>query len=118
MKALFREVLDIEGVKGAMLFSLNGDFVYKEFVDQMPVEVENKDFWVATFNSLKGFKECEVVFENAMLYIKETSLGYLLILMEAATRIALVRLNCDLISASLEEKKSSKVWWRLFKKKK
>jgi hypothetical protein len=118
MKALFREVLDIEGVKGAMLFSLNGDFIYKEFIGQTPAELEDKYFWTAVFNSFKGVKECEIVSEVSMLYIKETTIGYLLILMESSTRIALVRLNCDLIAASLEEKKSPKTRWGLFKKKK
>ena len=61
MKELFREIMDIEGVKGAMLFSLNGDFVYKEFVDQTPMEVEDKNFWAAAFNSFEGVKECEIV---------------------------------------------------------
>jgi hypothetical protein len=118
MKALFREVLEIEGVKGAMLFSQNGDFVYKEFLGQTPIAIENKDFWATTFTYFQGVKEFEIVFEESMLYIKETSLGYLLISMESPARIALVRLNCDLLAASLEEKKSPKGRWGFFRKKK
>jgi hypothetical protein len=118
MKSLFREVLDIDGVKGAMLFSVYGDFLFKEFAGRFPAKGENKKFWADTLSSFKGVKECEVISEGSMLYIKETALGYLLILMESSTRIALVRLNCDLITAAIDEQKSPKGRWGLFKRKK
>jgi hypothetical protein len=118
MKELFREIMDIEGVKGAMLFSLNGDLVYKEFMGPAPMEVEDRSFWATAFNSFQGAKECEIVSDASRLYIKETILGYLLILMELHVRMALVRLSCDMLVASLEEKKAPKARWGLFKKKK
>lgn len=118
MKELFREIMDIEGVKGAMLVSLNGELVYKEFVGQAPIEAEDKNFWVGVFDSLHGVKECEVLSAASRLYIRETPLGYLLISMEPHARIALIRLNCDILAASIEDKKAPKARWGLFKKKK
>jgi hypothetical protein len=118
MKDLFREIMDIEGVKGVMLFSSSGDLIYKEFVERPPLEVENKVFWTTVFNVMQGTKECEIVYETSRLYIKETILGYLLIRMELDVRIALVRLSCDMLVASLDEKKAPKGRWGLFKKKK
>jgi hypothetical protein len=118
MKELFGEIMDIGGVKGAMLFSLNGDLIYKEFMGKTPSEVGNNDFWATAFNVLQGTKECEIVLDSSRLYIKETILGYLLIWMELDVRIALVRLSCDMLVASLDEKKSPKGMWGLFKKKK
>lgn len=116
MDRLFAEIMEINGVKGAMLFSTDGEMVHKEFSETPPVQLEDNAFWANVFSSFKGMKESEIVTVNCRLYIKETTLGFILIWMKADVRIALIRLNCDIIIASLEaeKKKPSKGKWSLF----
>ena len=117
MEKLFSEVLDIEDVKGAMLFSLKGELVYNAFTGPPPSGIEDKEFRTRVSGVCREINECDVIFETCRLYIRRTVLGCLLIWMERYVSIALVRLQCDMLVAALEEKKQSKGKWRIFRKK-
>ena len=117
MKEIFNDILTIEDVEGVMLFSFEGELVFKEFMSPLLDESENMDLWGIFIASLKGVREADLVFEKARLYVRKTSLGYVIILMGVFAPIAMVRLNCDILLPSLKTTAKTKGWRSLFKKK-
>lgn len=116
MKDLFKEVLDMEEVKGVMLFSMDGKLLFKRFLTPLPEEPEKKDWWGLFVASLNEIKEADLVFERERLYIRRTDMGYLFILLDLFAPMAMVRLNCDMLLPSLKEKKTAKGLGRFFKR--
>ena len=115
MKELFKDILNMEGVRGVLLLSTQGDIIFKEMSAQTPQKTESQD-WRQFIESLNGIRETDLVFENARIYIRKTGLGYLLILMDFFASAAMVRLNTDILLPALKPVKGSKGFKRLFKK--
>ena len=118
MKELFNDILKIEDVEGVMLFSFEGELIFKEFLSPLVDESENMDSLGLFINSLKGIRDADLVFEKARLYVRKTSSGYVMILMGVFAPIAMVRLNCDILLPSLKQAATTKGWRNFFKKKK
>jgi len=117
LKELFNDILTIEDVEGVMLFSFEGELVFKEFSSPLLEESENMGLWSVFIDSLKGIREVDLLFEKARLYVRKTSSGYVVILMGVFAPIAMVRLNCDILLPSLKMTTTTKGWRNLFKKK-
>jgi hypothetical protein len=115
MRELFNDILNMEGVRGVMLFSFSGDLIYKEFIYTLAEEPENRD-WSLFIESLEGMRETDLVFEKGRLYIRKTEIGYLVILMGPFVPIAMLRLNCDILLPSLRPAKPPKGMRRFFKR--
>ena len=118
MKELFNDILRIEDVEGVMLFSLEGELIFKEFLSPLVDESENMDSLGLFIDSLKGIREADLVFEKARLYVRRTTSGYVMIVMGVFAPIAMVRLNCDILLPSLKKATTTKRWKNFFKKKK
>ena len=118
MKESFQDILGMADVAGIMVFSINGELLYKEFSSPLPEEPEKKDWWGLFIASLNGIREADLVFERNRLYIRKTDLGYLMILMGIFAPVAMVRLNCDILLPSLKQPKAARGLGGLFKKKK
>jgi len=115
MKELFKDILNMEGVKGVLFLSLQGDVVFKKFSSQLEKKLESRD-WIHFVGSLNGIRETDLVYDNARIYIRKTGSGYLLILMDFFVSAAMVRLSCDILLPALKPMKGSKGFKRLFKK--
>ena len=115
MRELFDDILNIDGVKGVMLISFNGEVVFRELQQTVVPEAENRN-WNLFIESLAGMRETDLIFEKGRLYIRRTDQGYLIILIGAFVSIALVRLQCDILMPSLKPAKPNKGIRRLFKK--
>ncbi len=115
MKELFIDILSMEGVKGVLLLSLQGEIIYKEFPSPLPQEPETKD-WRIFVDALNGIKETDLVYEKGRLYIRQTELGYLLVFMGYFVSAAMLRLNCDILLPALKPVKTTKGLRRFFKK--
>ena len=115
MRELFKDILNMEGVKGLMLFSFAGDPVYKEFNLAQPEGIESRD-WSLFIEALAGMRETDLIFKKGRLYIRRTEIGYLVILMGLFVPIAMMRLQCDILLPSLKPAKAAKGIRRLFKK--
>lgn len=115
MREIFKDILSMEGVKGVLLLSFNGDIIFKGFSAPLTQEPENKD-WSHFIDSLNGIRETDLIFEKSRLYVRKTKVGYLLILMGSFVSAAMVRLNCDIALPALKPFKGSKGLKRLFKK--
>ena len=115
MKDLFKEVMGMDGVKGVLLLSFDGEIIFKQFSSSPGSEPEKRD-WGNFVASLEGMRETDLVFDNGRIYIRRSDLGYLLVVMESVVSVAMLRLNCDIILPSLTPVKGSKGIKRLFKK--
>ena len=115
MRELFKDILNMEGVKGLMMFSFAGEPVYKEFNQAQPEGIESRD-WSLFIESLAGMRETDLIFKNGRLYIRRTDIGYLVVLMGLFVPIAMMRLQCDILLPSLKPAKAAKGLRRLFKK--
>ncbi len=118
MKELFNDILIIEDVEGVMLFSFEGELLFKDFLSPLVDESDNMDLWAVFIASLKGIREADLVFEKARLYVRKTTSGYMMILMGVFAPIAMVRLNCDIILPALKKTATNKGWKKFLKKKK
>jgi hypothetical protein len=115
MKELFKDILNVEGMKGVVLFSHTGDVLYKEFLSAVPEDPETRD-WALFFETINKVRESDLVFENGRIYIRKNELGFLVVLMSSFAPMALVRLNCDVLLPSLKPVKTSKGIGRFFKR--
>ncbi len=105
MGKIFNDITTIGDVDGALLLSLKGKIIYKEFASSFSLHegLEKRD-WASMLGALSGVKEADLVFEGGKLYLRRFSSGYLLILMGILAPVAMVRLSCNLLLPSLEEK--------------
>jgi hypothetical protein len=116
MKELFKDILSIEDVEGIMLFSFEGELIFKQFLGHHPKYLEKKEWWGLLVKSLVKTREADLIFEKKRLYIRRTDLGYLIIPMTIFAQNAMVRLNCDIIQPSLKKDRATKGIVRFFKK--
>ena len=116
MRELFNDILQTNGVNGVMLFSFNGDLVFKKIRSSVKAEPEGRD-WSFFIESLEGMRETDLVFERGRIYIRKTQIGYIVILMALFVPIAMIRLNCDILLPSLKPPKTGKKFRKFFKKK-
>jgi len=115
MKQLFRDVLEMEGIKGVLLLSFKGDILYQESRAGSMPNPEKVD-WKNILSTLDGTRETDLVFDQGHVYIRKTDLGYLLIPMSNQASVAMLRLNCDILLPSLKPAKGTRGLKRLFKK--
>ena len=115
MKELFNDILSIDGVKGAMLFSFQGNLIFKRLAFTTADDPETIN-WSRFIELLDGMRETDLIFEKGRLYIRRTDVGYLVILASLFVPMAILRLNCDILMPSLTPTKSSKKWSRFFKR--
>ncbi len=116
MKALFQDILDMEDVFGLMLFSFEGKLLFKEFPLPPAEDPETRDWWPLFTASLDGVKEADLLFDHRRLYIRETDMGYLMVLMGSLAPTAMLRLNCDMLLPNLKEKRPARGLMRIFKR--
>jgi hypothetical protein len=116
MKELFQDILDMEDVFGLMLFSFEGKLLFKAFPLPPAEDPETRDWWPLFTASLDGVKEADLLFDHRRLYIRETDMGYLMVLMGNLTPTAMLRLNCDMLLPKLKEKRPARGLMRIFKK--
>ncbi len=115
MRELFNDILNIEGVKGLMLFSFAGDIIFREMNHIVYDDLANRD-WQPFIDSLGGLRETDLIFEKGRLYIRRIDIGYLVVLMGSFVPIAMMRLQCDILLPSLKPAKATKGIRRFFKK--
>ena len=115
MRELFNDILNMEGVKGLLLFSFAGDLVLKDFKQIGLEEVEDRD-WSLFIELLVGMREADLIFEKGRLYIRRNDVGYLVVLIGPFVPIAMIRLQCDIVLPSLTPAKKTKGIRRFFKK--
>jgi hypothetical protein len=108
MNELFQDILDMEDVFGLMLFSFEGKLLFKAFPLPPSEDPETRDWWPLFTASLDGVKEADLLFDHRRLYIRETDMGYLMVLMGSLAPTAMLRLNCDILLPKLRGKRPAR----------
>ena len=107
MRELFGDILNLEGVKGLLLFSFTGEEIFKEIKPALEGGIENHD-WIPFIESLAGMRETDLIFDKGRLYIRRTDVGYLVVLIGPFVPIAMMRLQCDILLPALQPTKAAK----------
>ncbi len=105
---MFKDILGIQGVKGIMLFTRDGELAFKHFIEPYNFEPEVKDWWGLYIYTLNGTKEAELVFERDRLYIRRAKGGYLFVLASNSAPTPMIRLNCEILLSAEKEAGSQK----------
>ena len=116
MKDLFKDVLDINGVKGIVLVSGEGKVVYDTDVDNQTNAGQTYSNWNKLLVSLGDAREAEFVFEKGRLYLRKTHDGFMIVRMQLIASIAMVKLNCDILLPQLKSAGNSKGLKGFFKR--
>lgn len=106
MKELFKDIVNLEGIKGVLLISLKGKITFKAKKEALPGTIEAQD-WEALFDVIDGLREVDMVYEAGRLYLRKTQAGYLVIIAGLEVSIAMLRLNCDIVMPALRSSKGS-----------
>ncbi|MCP4687165.1 MAG: hypothetical protein GY859_03885 [Desulfobacterales bacterium] len=117
MRDLFKDILEMEGVRGVLLISFEGAPIFREMPGLAADKVENAGWWLSIIDALDGAREADLVFSRARLYIRKSESGYLFIALESFCSAPMVRLNCDILLPSLTETKQQGSISRFFTKK-
>ena len=117
MKELLGQILQTEDVHGVMLFSFQGEVIFREEASSFSANSEGKEAWPRFIGALQGIREAELVFEKIRLYIRKTPPGYLVIVMGLFAPAAMVRMSCDMLLPSLRQQSKTRGLRNFFKKK-
>jgi hypothetical protein len=117
MKELLAQILETEDVRGAALFSFQGDVIFREGSSSFWEGREAAEAWPRLIGALQGIRELDLVFEKVRLYIRKADLGYLVVVMGLFAPAAMVRMSCDMLLPSLRQQSKASGLRNLFKKK-
>ena len=117
MKEKFKDLLEIKGVEGVLLFDLQGQVQFESFDSGL---ARDESFNVVLFEIIQNsipIHDLDIVYSQRRIYIRSSGEGYLVVIMGITAPIAMVRLNCDMIIPALISPKPKKGFGRFFKKK-
>ncbi|MFH2220354.1 MAG: hypothetical protein ABII68_11945 [Pseudomonadota bacterium] len=115
MKDLFKDILEINDVKGVLFVSVDGKILFKGSESYLPEGLEEVN-WSDFIRSMEKVEEADLVFENSRFYVRRTETGYIFVMMGRRALVEMVRLNCNILLPSFEQiKKKSKGLSHLFK---
>jgi len=117
MKELFKDILAVDGVEGVVLFSAKGEIQYSQAASPSIPDLESKD-WTPFIRGIGDVREADLAFDKLRLYLRRTDSGFLVVVLDFAAPMAMVRLNCDILLPGLKEAGTAKGFGRIFKIKK
>lgn len=109
MKDIFKDLVGIEGVQGAIVLDPAGVLITSRFSDKNgreTVAVE-KFNWEPFVRELDELMEADFVFDKGRIYLRKLQVGFLLVVMDDLASISMVRLNCEILLPELEALKNS-----------
>lgn len=104
MKDIFKDLVGIEGVHGAIVINPAGALVATRFSDQYPKEAAAIEAfnWEPLLSELGDFTEADFLFDQGRIYLKKRQAGFLLVVMNDIAPISMVRLNCEVLLPQLD----------------
>ena len=97
-----KDIMEIEQVLGIIYFSFEGNVLFRYYKQKEPQGIDGWDLSLFAA-ALDKIQEAELVFENIMLYIIKGRKGFLLAVLGRSAPVALVRLNCNILLATLDQ---------------
>lgn len=115
MKDVFKDIVNMDGVKGALLLSFDGAILFEDHRESSAASLgpsQREGLLVA----LDGVQETDAVYRDGRIYIRRSDIGFLLVNMSAAASVAMLRLNCDILLPTLKPTVEPKGMKRFFRK--
>ena len=118
MEKIFKDLLEIPDVLGVLFKGKAEGVAYQNFRSNPKEASYSIDRLEPLLTSLDGIQEADVIFANLRLYFRQVEAGHLLVVMNRAVPIAMVRLHCDMIIPRLatSEPPTSKKFWGFLRK--
>lgn len=115
MKDVFRDIVGMDGIRGAVLLSFDGTILFEDYQESTaaPFEVKHREGLLA---ALDGVRETDALYQDGRIYIRRSEIGFLLVTMSATASVAMLRLNCDILLPSLKAIAQPKGLKRFFRK--
>lgn len=108
MKKHFKDLLGTEGVLGLILFSSEGNVLYKSDPTNIPLGEAVDRVALELVRSLTvAVQEVDMVFGQQRVYLRQTAAGPLMICLAAMAPIAMVRLHCDTLIPTIKPPRKS-----------
>ena len=105
----------MDGVHGMVFLSDEGKVLFESLDKDRFIREKSTSSWKMIIDSLDDFQQMDLVFEEGRFYILKTESGILIISMNHAVSIAMVKLNCDIIIPELKKMQSGKGLKRFFR---
>jgi len=112
MKALFKDILEMEDVRGVVVSSLEGEILFAE------PSLEADTALPLFIRTLGTVREADMIFEKSRIYVRRTDMGYLVIQLGLFASGAMLRLHVDMVLPSLKDRGKGKGLRSLFRRNK
>jgi hypothetical protein len=113
MRELFKDLLMMEGVKGALFFTSSGELVFKEFTSGGAHAADNTDWWALTA-SMEKVQEADLLFEKGRVFMRWVPEGVLVVVAGLIAPGVMIRLHCDVLLQNLKAHRAPKGLKRFF----
>lgn len=115
MKEVFRDIVGMDGVKGAVLLSFDGAILFEDHRESNAASIGPSER-EGLLTALDGVRETDAVYRDGRIYIRRSDIGFLLVNMSAAASVAMLRLNCDILLPTLKPTAQPRGMKRFFRK--
>ena len=115
MKDVFKDIVNMDGVKGALLLSFDGAILFEDYRESSAASLGPSER-EGLLAALDGVQETDAVYRDGRIYIRRSDIGFLLVSMSAAASVAMLRLNCDIVLPTLKPTVEPKGMKRFFRK--
>jgi hypothetical protein len=112
MKELFKDILEMEDVRGVVVSSLEGEILFAE------PSLETDSSLPLFIRTLGAVREADLIFEKSRIYVRRTDMGYLAILLGLFASGAMLRLHVDMALPLLKDRGKGKGLRSLFRRNK
>lgn len=100
METLFRDIIDMDGLRGILVLSMEGEIQFKHTKPGLKNPEEKE--WGFFIEMMKGVKEAELIFQKERIYFRRAESSCILIIMDHLASMAMLRLSCDILLPSLQ----------------
>ncbi len=107
MERIFKDSLEVSGVRGIMLYSNDEKLVCSKFNRPLLSDPEKSVEWALFLNALNGIQELELLFEDGRLYVRKTAVGPLIVFMDLVPA-SMLKLTAEILANSLEDRRIQK----------
>lgn len=97
MKEIFNDILAINDVKSAIFIDNQNEIKIESYAPGYKTDLSSLDL-SAFIRAIGTHNETEIHFDNLKLYIRKIDIGWLLIVSGHNVPMAMVRLNCDVLT--------------------
>jgi hypothetical protein len=114
MQHVLNDIHELDHVLGYLLIGADGNPACVQASSGLEIPSGGFD-WMPFVEALEQIREAEFLFDDMRLYVRKTSIGYLLVVMEIYAVPSLVKLQCDVLTSKIGSPKA-KGLKRFFKK--